>query len=87
MEEQILKIEDLAPHYEIHVEKDGNLDCVTVRVERKPESSAEAADVARALQQRVKTHIGISTKVEVADTGSLARSEGKAKHVFDRRLK
>ncbi|WP_421705162.1 phenylacetate--CoA ligase PaaK [Alloalcanivorax xenomutans] len=87
VEEQILKIEDLAPHYEIHVEKDGNLDCVTVRVERKPESSAEAADVARALQQRVKTHIGISTKVEVADTGSLARSEGKAKHVFDRRLK
>ncbi|MCE7524148.1 phenylacetate--CoA ligase PaaK [Alloalcanivorax xenomutans] len=87
VEEQILKIEDLAPHYEIHVEKDGNLDCVTVRVERKPESSAEAADVARALQQRVKTHIGISTKVEVAGTGSLARSEGKAKHVFDRRLK
>ncbi|MFT0139851.1 phenylacetate--CoA ligase PaaK [Alloalcanivorax xenomutans] len=87
VEEQILKIEDLAPHYEIHVEKDGNLDCVTVRVERKPESSAEAADVARALQQRVKTHIGISTKVEVADTGSLARSEGKAKHVFDRRPK
>ncbi len=87
VEEQILKIEDLAPHYEIHVEKEGNLDCVTVRVERKPESSAEAADVARALQQRVKTHIGISTKVEVADTGSLARSEGKAKHVFDRRPK
>ncbi|KAF0807625.1 phenylacetate-CoA ligase [Alcanivorax xiamenensis] len=87
VEEQILKIEDLAPHYEIHVEKDGNLDCVTVRVERKPESSAASADVARALQQRVKTHIGISTKVEVADTGSLARSEGKARHVFDRRLK
>ncbi len=87
VEEQILKIEDLAPHYEIHVEKDGNLDCVTVRVERKPESSAASADVARALQQRVKTHIGISTKVEVADTGSLARSEGKAKHVFDRRPK
>ncbi len=87
VEEQILKIEDLAPHYEIHVEKDGNLDCVTVRVERKPESSVASADVARALQQRVKTHIGISTKVEVADTGSLARSEGKARHVFDRRLK
>ncbi|AFT69130.1 Phenylacetate-CoA ligase [Alloalcanivorax dieselolei B5] len=87
VEEQILKIEDLAPHYEIHVEKEGNLDCVTVRVERKPESGAESTDVAKALQQRVKTHIGISTKVEVADTGSLARSEGKARHVFDRRPK
>ena len=88
VEEQILKIEALSPHYEIHVEKDGNLDCVTVRVELKPDAAgadAASADAARELQHRVKTHIGITTKVEVAVPGTLARSEGKAKHVFDRR--
>jgi phenylacetate-CoA ligase len=85
VEEQILKIEALSPHYEIHVEKDGNLDCVTVRVELKPE--AAGADAAKELQHRVKTHIGISTKVDVAAPGTLARSEGKARHVFDRRAR
>ena len=90
VEEQILKIEALSPHYEIHVEKDGNLDCVTVRVELKPDAAgadAASADAAQELQHRVKTHIGITTKVEVTVPGTLARSEGKAKHVFDNRPK
>ncbi len=88
VEEQILKIEALSPHYEIHVEKEGNLDMVTVRVELKPEAAsgdASTGDAAKELQHRVKTHIGISTKIEVAVPGTLARSEGKAKHVFDNR--
>lgn len=90
VEEQILKIEALSPHYEIHVEKDGNLDMVTVRVELKPEAAggdSATGDAAKELQHRVKTHIGISTKIEVAVPGTLARSEGKAKHVFDKRPK
>ncbi|HIK76255.1 MAG TPA: phenylacetate--CoA ligase [Alcanivorax sp.] len=90
VEEQILKIEALSPHYEIHVEKDGNLDMVTVRVELKPEAAGgdgATGDAAKELQHRVKTHIGISTKIEVAVPGTLARSEGKAKHVFDKRPK
>ena len=90
VEEQILQIEALSPHYEIHVEKDGNLDCVTVRVELKPDAAgadAASADAAQELQHRVKTHIGITTKVEVTVPGTLARSEGKAKHVFDNRPK
>ena len=90
VEEQILKIEALSPHYEIHVEKDGNLDMVTVRVELKPEAAGSdnaTGDAAKELQHRVKTHIGISTRIEVAVPGTLARSEGKAKHVFDNRPK
>lgn len=90
VEEQILKIDALSPHYEIHVEKDGNLDMVTVRVELKPEAAggdSATGDAAKELQHRVKTHIGISTKIEVAVPGTLARSEGKARHVFDNRPK
>ena len=67
--------EALSPHYEIHVEKDGNLDCVTVRVELKPDAAgADAASAGQELQHRVKTHIGITTKVEVTVPGTLARS-------------
>lgn len=91
VEEQILKIEALAPHYEIHVRKDGNLDHVTVRVELKPDAAPQAdivsRDVIKALQHRVKTYIGISTTVDLAAPGTLPRSEGKARHVFDDRRK
>ncbi|ASK35359.1 phenylacetate--CoA ligase [Alcanivorax sp. N3-2A] len=87
VEEQILHIEALAPHYEIHIERDGNMDTVRVRVELKMEAGTVGDDVrvqlAKQLQHGIKTHIGISTAIEINEPGVLARSEGKAKHVFD----
>ena len=40
IEEQVLKCSALAPHYEIEVYKEGNLDCVDIRTELKPGTSA-----------------------------------------------
>lgn len=89
IEEQILKMSQLAPHYEIEVYRDGNLDCVEVRTELKPDMSSKTTDdcqkLAKELQHHIKSYIGISTRVEVCEPGRLARSEGKAKRVFDRR--
>ncbi len=88
IEEQILKIKALAPHYEIVVEKDGNLDKVLVKVELTTEAqNAEQAPVVKELQHHIKSVVGISTKIEVVPTGGLPRSEGKAKRVFDNRPK
>lgn len=87
IEEQVLKCRALAPHYEIEVYKKGNLDCVDVRVELK--TGADGADIkehaAKELAHHIKSYIGISTTVHVQDAGTLSRSEGKAKRVFDRR--
>lgn len=89
IEEQILKMSQLAPHYEIEVYRDGNLDCMDIRVELKPEASATEADtrqqICKELQHHIKSYIGISTRIEVCESGRLARSEGKAKRVFDKR--
>jgi phenylacetate-CoA ligase len=87
IEEQVLKCEALAPHYEIEVYKDGNLDCVDIRAELKPGVSGEdiRAKAAKELSHHIKSYIGISTRIEVVETNRLARSEGKAKRVFDRR--
>lgn len=89
IEEQILKVAELAPHYEIEVTRNGNLDNVEVRTELKPESSqldtAARAQLAQSLQHNIKSYIGISTRIEICEPGRLARSEGKAKRVFDRR--
>jgi phenylacetate-CoA ligase len=88
VEEQILKIPSLAPHYEIVVSKEGNLDKVLVKVELTPEAQNSDQDpVVKELQHHIKSVIGISTKIDIAPMGSLARSEGKAKRVFDNRPK
>lgn len=89
VEEQILKIAALAPHYEIVVYRDGNLDCVDIRVELKPEANASDAEacqrIAKELQHHIKSVVGISTHVKVCNAGLLPRSEGKATRVFDKR--
>jgi phenylacetate-CoA ligase len=88
IEEQVLKCEALAPHYEIEVYKEGNLDCVDIRAELKPEAGSSddvRANAAKELTHHIKSYIGISTRVQVLEPNRLARSEGKAKRVIDRR--
>lgn len=88
IEEQILKVKALAPHYEIVVDKNGNLDTVQVKVELTPEAQhTDQAPVIKELQHHIKSVIGISTKIDVVPVGGLPRSEGKAKRVFDNRPK
>ena len=88
IEEQILKIPALAPHYEIVVTRDGNLDKVQVKVELAPgaeNQGAVPADISKELQHHIKSLIGISTTVNIVAEGAIPRSEGKAKRVFDER--
>ena len=86
VEEQILKVDSLAPHYQIEITRSGNLDEMTINVELSPGADAAAKQPAAAeLQKHVKDLIGVSTRVNVHEEGGVARSEGKAKRVFDRR--
>jgi len=89
IEEQVLKCEALAPHYEIEVHKEGNLDCVNIRVELKPGASGDEVrnKAVKELTHHIKSYIGISTRIEVVESNRLDRSEGKAKRVFDHRKK
>lgn len=87
IEEQILSVPELAPHYQIELSKRGHLDQVIISVEYvsaiSPEGKVEKWS--RQLSERIKMHIGISAEVEIAPPGSLPRSEGKAKRVIDKR--
>ena len=86
IEEQILSIEEFAPHYLIEVDKQGNLDTVTIQVETNLElPNNNTAELAKALSSKIKTFIGISTKIDIKAVGSIPRSEGKAKRVIDKR--
>ncbi|AEB58897.1 phenylacetate-CoA ligase [Ectopseudomonas mendocina NK-01] len=91
IEEQILKIPQLAEVYELHLQRTGNLDSIDVHVELKHGLESLDADqqklIANELSKRIKTYIGISSRVLIQPFHSLKRSEGKACHVFDQRPK
>jgi phenylacetate-CoA ligase len=87
VEEQILKVKDLAPHYQIVLTREGRMDEMEVLVEATPGAAGAEARRASAaeLAHHIKSLIGVTAKINVADPGSVARSEGKAKRVVDKR--
>ena len=88
IEDRILQLPALSPHYFLEVYREGNMDSVDVMVEGKPDASrAEVEAAAKQLQHDIKSYIGISTRVMAVDLGGIVRSEGKAKRVIDRRPK
>ena len=84
VEEQILAVEGLSPHYQIELHKQGNMDVVTVNCERT-DQSVDSATAQAELGKRIKDMIGISAIINVKDEGQVARSEGKAQRVVDKR--
>ena len=88
IEELILRAPQLAPHFECVLTRSDRLDELTVRVERRPEIDAAAADEAgAALVGSVKESIGVSIKVEVVAPEGIERSAGKARRLIDQRPK
>jgi len=86
IEERVLKQPALAPHYQLRVSRQGQLDILTVQVERNPDVSAtDAKRISQALHKDIKDFIGVSASIEVCDPGQVARSEGKAVRVIDER--
>lgn len=86
IEERVLKTPGLAPHYQIHVTRDGRLDMLSVQVERTADTAAsEEARLASRLRKAIKDYVGVSTEIVVGDPGTVPRSEGKAVRVTDDR--
>jgi phenylacetate-CoA ligase len=87
IEEQVLRVRSLTPHFEIVLSRDGRLDEMTVRVERAPAAESLEEAASHELQHHIKSVIGVSAHVAVCEPNSLPRSEGKAKRVIDKRPK
>ena len=89
IEEIVLQHNQLSGQYQLNVTRDGNLDKVTVRCELQAGARNSAEDVQTIrdwLQHRIKTMVGITTKVEVLDYGAIERTQvGKARRVIDLR--
>jgi phenylacetate-CoA ligase len=86
IEELVLSIPALAPHYLIEVRRDGALDTVAVQVETRQSFDADAAQAAgRELTHRIKSVVGVSAQISVRPPDTILRSQGKAVRVIDHR--
>jgi phenylacetate-CoA ligase len=88
IEELLLNLQGLTPHYLLEITRDEHLDALTVNVECV---SGVAGDVlarerlGQQLQSQIKERIGVTARISVCGPDSIERSIGKAKRVIDKR--
>ncbi|MDR3148905.1 MAG: phenylacetate--CoA ligase [Oscillospiraceae bacterium] len=92
VEAVLLELGGLAPYYQLIVEREGNLDQLTVLVELTPETfhGSKIKDLQRlqrTIADAIKSMLGLAVKVELVDPKVIQRSEGKAVRVVDKRDK
>ena len=90
IESVLLNIGDVLPHYQIIVDRINNLDTLTVEIEI-PE--AMFTDNVRGIEEfekkvsnQLNSVLGIGARIRLVEPKSIARSEGKAKRVIDKRI-
>ena len=89
IEEEILKLKECSPHYQIELYTEKQMDELRVLVELAPQhnqiSDDERASLAGKLAHNIKSYVGVTCIIELRNVGGVARSEGKAVRVVDKR--
>ncbi len=89
IESVLLSINNVAPHYMIYVNREGNLDTMEIKVEMSLDTFSDKISELESLERKIKREIesvlGISAKITFVEAYTLPRSEGKAKRVIDNR--
>jgi len=89
IESVLLRIEETEPHYQLVVSREGALDKMEIQVEVNEKFFSDEIRVLEALERRIKSEIeavlAIAVDVKLVEPKTIARSEGKAKRVIDKR--
>ena len=89
IEEVILSVPELGPHYEIVLEREGYSDKLTVKVELAAETDSFGVleAITKTVRHKLQVILGLDAKVQLVSPNTLQRFEGKAKRVKDLRSK
>jgi phenylacetate-CoA ligase len=89
IEEQLMTVHGLAPHFQIVLSRPGRLDELLVQVEAIEgfTSNEERIHAAADLKNKIKRSVGVTVRVDVAEPGKVERSQGKAVRIIDNRPK
>jgi phenylacetate-CoA ligase len=95
IEKALLQIDDLAPHYQLVLERHKALDCLEVHVEISEslakkwghfdDEHLEYINLGSKIQSLLKDSLGVTADIRLKKPSSIPRSEGKAQRVIDKR--
>ena len=89
IESVLLEIGDTEPHYQIIVDREENLDDLEIWVEVSERIFSDKVRKMEELEGKIRREIqstlGISARIKLVEPKTIARSEGKAKRVIDKR--
>ena len=89
IESVLMEMDHVEPHYQLLVEREGKLDTLTVMVEVGEQIFSDEVkhlqDLERKISKNIKDYFGVSAKVKLVEPKTIARSEGKAVRVIDKR--
>ena len=90
IEEVLLEIEGIEPHYQLLIERREQLDSIEVLVEMNERLFSDEIKNLERMERRISESLyaalGIHSRVKLVEPKSIPRSEGKAKRVVDKRL-
>lgn len=89
VEHVLMGIKGVEPHYQIVVDREGNLDTMQIQVEVSENIFSDEIRVLENLANKIKADIkdflGVTCSVKLVEPKTIQRSEGKAQRVFDKR--
>lgn len=91
IESALLSVDGTLPHYQIVLYREKGMDNIEVDVEINAKLFSDQVSAVEALQKKlshaIESTIGLRVLLKLVAPGAIARSEGKAKRVFDHRNK
>ncbi len=89
VEEVLLRVEGVEPHYQILVDRKEQLDSIEVQVEMTENLFSDEIKNLNANEKRMEEELysalNVHARVKLVEPGTIPRSEGKAKRVIDKR--
>lgn len=89
IENALLEVHEVTPHYLMIVDRVNNLDTLEVQVEVTEEAFSDEVKEIERLTKKIgsviQQAIGLAVKVKLVAPRSIERSDGKSKHVIDNR--
>jgi len=89
VETVLLEMSEIKPHYLLIVDRINNLDTLELKVEVDEafflDKISQLESLRQKLQNNLENSLGLAIKVTLVEPKMIERSEGKAKHVIDKR--
>ncbi|WP_045212085.1 phenylacetate--CoA ligase family protein [Desulfonatronovibrio magnus] len=89
IESILLETEGLSPHYQLIIDRKGSMDILEVQVEVNEKLFSDEIKHLQQIEKKIMSHIkeflGVTAKITLVEPRTIARSEGKAQRIVDKR--